>query len=439
MPAYDPNSFSDGISHLEWKMLSDNDHVPLMNKVLQGLYPPGSTVKPMNGLALLERRRQPATIASCCTGALRVGTGIFHCHKKSGHGALDLKQRDHAELRHLFLRDGPAARLRSCRAGRAHARARAEIRPALHQPALRHRARQRMEAAANTRRTGPSPIRSMPRSARAMCWPIRLQLAVMASRHRVGPRARSRRIAGGPRPCTAPRAAGRSPSICRSIRDGDVGRGQRRRHRRRGADADAGRRARRQDRHRAGPPDHDGRARVGRAQERLSCRSSCATTRCSWASRPPTSRAMPLAVVLEHGGHTVRNLDTPMIAPRHHDLSVRPRPRAGNRWPRSSRPGAATSATRMAARGRRLPRRRERAAARAAARPKRTRPRRPMPPRSKRRPTPPTARPRRSPTTPRPTTASPRTARRSRHHERRWLRPRAVGAAAVEDHRAGRR
>ena len=53
MPAYDPNSFSDGISHLEWKMLSDNDHVPLMNKVTQGLYPPGSTVKPMNGLALL--------------------------------------------------------------------------------------------------------------------------------------------------------------------------------------------------------------------------------------------------------------------------------------------------------------------------------------------------------------------------------------------------
>jgi len=37
MPAYDPNSFSDGISHLEWKMLSDNDHVPLMNKVTQGL------------------------------------------------------------------------------------------------------------------------------------------------------------------------------------------------------------------------------------------------------------------------------------------------------------------------------------------------------------------------------------------------------------------
>jgi penicillin-binding protein 2 len=90
MPAYDPNNFSDGISHLEWKMLSDNDHVPLMNKVLQGLYPPGSTVKPMNGLALLGAG-VPASDRVECSGALRVGTGVFHCHKKSGHGALDLK------------------------------------------------------------------------------------------------------------------------------------------------------------------------------------------------------------------------------------------------------------------------------------------------------------------------------------------------------------
>ena len=90
MPAYDPNSFSDGISHLEWKMLSDDDHVPLMNKVLQGLYPPGSTVKPMNGLALMAGGVDPHMRISC-SGALRVGTGVFHCHKRGGHGPLDLK------------------------------------------------------------------------------------------------------------------------------------------------------------------------------------------------------------------------------------------------------------------------------------------------------------------------------------------------------------
>ncbi|WP_420142603.1 penicillin-binding transpeptidase domain-containing protein, partial [Sphingomonas sp.] len=54
MPCYDPNSFSAGIGHSEWAMMSDDDHLPLMNKTLLGLYPPGSTVKPMLSLALLQ-------------------------------------------------------------------------------------------------------------------------------------------------------------------------------------------------------------------------------------------------------------------------------------------------------------------------------------------------------------------------------------------------
>ena len=90
MPAYDPNSFTDGISHLEWQMLSGDDHVPLMNKALQGLYPPGSTVKPMNALALLSAGVDPNERVSC-SGALRVGSGVFHCHKRRGHGALDMR------------------------------------------------------------------------------------------------------------------------------------------------------------------------------------------------------------------------------------------------------------------------------------------------------------------------------------------------------------
>ncbi len=90
MPAYDPNSFSDGISHLEWDMLSKDDHVPLMNKVLQGLYPPGSTVKPMNALALMAAGVNPEERIGC-SGAMRVGNGIFHCHKRGGHGAVNMK------------------------------------------------------------------------------------------------------------------------------------------------------------------------------------------------------------------------------------------------------------------------------------------------------------------------------------------------------------
>lgn len=90
MPSYDPNSFSDGISHLEYDMLSKDDHVPLRNKTLQGLYPPGSTVKPMVALALLEAGISPSDTISC-SGAIRVGNTLFHCHKKRGHGPLNMR------------------------------------------------------------------------------------------------------------------------------------------------------------------------------------------------------------------------------------------------------------------------------------------------------------------------------------------------------------
>lgn len=90
MPSFDPNSFSDGISHLEYEMLSKDDHVPLRNKTLQGLYPPGSTVKPMVALALLEAGVSPAETVNC-PGAIRVGNTLFHCHKKRGHGPLNMR------------------------------------------------------------------------------------------------------------------------------------------------------------------------------------------------------------------------------------------------------------------------------------------------------------------------------------------------------------
>jgi penicillin-binding protein 2 len=89
MPAYDPNSFSDGIGRTEWKMLSEDDHLPLLNKVTQGLYPPGSTVKPMNSLALLELGVHPREMVFC-GGGLRVGNRVFHCWKRGGHGGVNM-------------------------------------------------------------------------------------------------------------------------------------------------------------------------------------------------------------------------------------------------------------------------------------------------------------------------------------------------------------
>jgi penicillin-binding protein 2 len=89
MPAYDPNSFSDGIGRTEWAMLSSDDHLPLLNKVTQGLYPPGSTVKPMNIMALMNLGVNPRETVHC-GGALRVGSGLFHCWKRGGHGGVNM-------------------------------------------------------------------------------------------------------------------------------------------------------------------------------------------------------------------------------------------------------------------------------------------------------------------------------------------------------------
>jgi penicillin-binding protein 2 len=40
MPSFDPNNFSDGISSNEWTMLSQDDHLPLVDKVLEGFIHP---------------------------------------------------------------------------------------------------------------------------------------------------------------------------------------------------------------------------------------------------------------------------------------------------------------------------------------------------------------------------------------------------------------
>ncbi|MCK9540468.1 MAG: penicillin-binding protein 2 [Novosphingobium sp.] len=89
MPSFDPNSFSGGIGRIEWKMLSDDDHVPLRNKVLRGLYPPGSTVKPAVALAFLEAGLSPRE-SVVCPGGLRVGNRVFHCWQRRGHGVTDM-------------------------------------------------------------------------------------------------------------------------------------------------------------------------------------------------------------------------------------------------------------------------------------------------------------------------------------------------------------
>ena len=88
MPCYDPNSFSDGIGRVEWKMLNSDDHIPMLNKALQGLYPPGSTLKPVAGLAMLRQGIDPDETV-VCNGGYRLGNRVFKCLGR--HGAVDMR------------------------------------------------------------------------------------------------------------------------------------------------------------------------------------------------------------------------------------------------------------------------------------------------------------------------------------------------------------
>ena len=87
MPAFDPNSFSEGIGQTEWKMLSENDHIPLLNKVAQGLYPSGSTIKPAMSLAFLKLGIDPKRRVNC-PGGYQIGNRYFRCD--AAHGSMDM-------------------------------------------------------------------------------------------------------------------------------------------------------------------------------------------------------------------------------------------------------------------------------------------------------------------------------------------------------------
>jgi penicillin-binding protein 2 len=89
MPAFDPNMFVGGIGRLQWKMLNEDDHIPLLNKAMRGLYPPGSTMKPMATLALQLAGIDPKERIAC-PGGYRLGSRFFRCD--AVHGSVDMRQ-----------------------------------------------------------------------------------------------------------------------------------------------------------------------------------------------------------------------------------------------------------------------------------------------------------------------------------------------------------
>jgi len=89
-PAYDPNEFTTGIEPAVWARLTSNPGTPLMNRVIQGTYAPGSTFKIVMATAGLEERVITPETTFYCPGYLSVYNTVFRCAKASGHGVMDV-------------------------------------------------------------------------------------------------------------------------------------------------------------------------------------------------------------------------------------------------------------------------------------------------------------------------------------------------------------
>lgn len=91
-PTYDTNRFTAGISSKDWKELSDDTQHPLLNRVTQSSYPPGSVFKLVMAGAAFSEKMMNVQETATCVGAIRLGSHTFHCWRRGGHGTTALKK-----------------------------------------------------------------------------------------------------------------------------------------------------------------------------------------------------------------------------------------------------------------------------------------------------------------------------------------------------------
>lgn len=86
-PDYDPGEVA-----ARWGELGSSEDSVLLNRALQGRYPPGSTFKTITLLEYLrEHPEAEESYAFSCTGKVLVGNSSISCYHGTRHGELDLK------------------------------------------------------------------------------------------------------------------------------------------------------------------------------------------------------------------------------------------------------------------------------------------------------------------------------------------------------------
>jgi penicillin-binding protein 2 len=88
-PNYDLNIFVNGMSHKMYNDFASSLDHPFTNKLIHGLYPPGSTIKPMLGLLYITTDLNSKWSVDC-KSSLPLGGRIFRCWKRKGHGKTNI-------------------------------------------------------------------------------------------------------------------------------------------------------------------------------------------------------------------------------------------------------------------------------------------------------------------------------------------------------------
>ena len=91
-PSIHLEDFIGGISINNWNALLENPRNPLLNKVVQGVYPPGSTYKVVTALAGLTEGVITEHTTFYCPGHYYFGRRLYRCWKHSGHGTVDIRR-----------------------------------------------------------------------------------------------------------------------------------------------------------------------------------------------------------------------------------------------------------------------------------------------------------------------------------------------------------
>ena len=89
-PTFDQNDFIGGISTDKWRDLMSDPDRPMLNRAIQGEYPPASTYKVVTAMAALSEGIISQHTAFFCPGSYNYGNRDYGCWKKYGHGSMDV-------------------------------------------------------------------------------------------------------------------------------------------------------------------------------------------------------------------------------------------------------------------------------------------------------------------------------------------------------------